>query len=150
MQMWRMGEVSKDTEADIVVLRALVLYNAIHETTVQAILEGLRQLNGLAMSVCEEYNVGVYRRSIPLTGLAQNSIVEYDYRISLPCNPGVWIRVVNIGDTEAVDERVLKEMLVLMVGVVATSCGGVEKLCVPDDFGAKSKHRLRTLVKQLK
>ena len=88
-------------------------------------------------------------QSIPLTNLGQNSIVEYDHRISLPRNPGAWIRVVNIGGTEAVDERVLIELLALMVGGVAEKCGGVEKLCVPPDFGDRSKQRLRTLVNQL-
>ena len=43
--VWRMGPVSEDTEADIVVLRALVLYNSIENTTVKAILEGLQRLN---------------------------------------------------------------------------------------------------------
>ena len=42
-------------------------------------------------------------------------------------------------------ETGMEEMLAVMVGVVATSCGGVEKLCVPTDFGKKSKQRLMTL-----
>ena len=33
--------MSKETNADIVILRALVLYNTVQNTTVQAILEGL-------------------------------------------------------------------------------------------------------------
>ena len=88
VQMWRLGNVSKETDADIVILRALVLYNTIENTTVQAILEGLKRLNGLALDVCEEYNVGEYWRTKPLHDLGQCLILDYDHRISLRPNTG--------------------------------------------------------------
>lgn len=148
VQFWRVGDVSKDTEADIVILRALVLYNSIENTTVQAILEGLQHLNGLAMRVCDEYAVGAYLQTNLLHALSPSLILEYDHRISLPPHPGIWIRAVHIDGVDVVDERLLKEMLQIMVGAVAASYGGADNLRTPPNFGKSSMRRLRRLVDQ--
>ena len=149
VHMWRIGDVSHDTEGDIVVLRALVLHNNIANTTIREILAGLQRLSELAMRVCEEYGVGVHVKSNPLTDVSPNAIVEYDYRVSLPCRAGVWIRAVNVACVEVVDERLLREMLAIMLDRVVSTHGGVASVRIPDNFGAKSMRRLHNLVRQL-
>ena len=148
--MWRLGKVSKETDADIVILRALVLYNTIENKTVHAILEGLKHLNGLALRVCEEYKVGKYLLTKPLHDLQQCSILDYDARISLPPVYGIFIRAVHIEGVDVVDEHLLNHMLRIMVTAVAESYGGVDNLHTPPDFGKKSIRRLTKLVAHLR